>query len=150
MPTADTERCEPCAARQAPVCTRAAMQPCRHGRVDHGPLSSCGRGVHLAYAWRNETAKARHYKHTASRSLVHSSHLSLTASRIIHSQTICIHRGLLCTGSHLYEASALTVGCHTSLCVHSHLRGKERKKEKEDHLDLVAVSPVVIDSASNI
>jgi len=32
---------------------------------------------------------------------------------------ICIHQGLMHTGSHLNEASALTVDCHTSLCIHS-------------------------------
>jgi len=107
VPTADTERCEPCAARQAPVCTRAAMQPCRHGRVDPGPQQLwtwCTLGLRL----EKRNSQGWHYKHTASRSLLYNSHLSLTASRIIHSQTICIHRGLLCTGSHLYEASVLT------------------------------------------
>jgi len=44
------------------------MQPFWDGRADPGPVSSCGHGVHLAYAWRNEIAKVGHYKRTASRS----------------------------------------------------------------------------------
>ena len=52
----------------------------------------------------------------------------MTESCTTNSQTICIHRGLPCTGSYLYEASALTEDCHTDLCINSHPKG-ERKTE---------------------
>jgi len=39
---------------------------------------------------------------------------------------ICTHNGDTRTGPRLNEASALTVNCHTSPCVHSHPERKER------------------------
>ena len=75
------------------------------GRADLGTRGSCGRGVNT-WPTPGETKQPRlgTIKHTASRSLLHNSHLSLTALRTTHSQKICIHRGLLRNGSHLYEA----------------------------------------------
>ena len=92
-----------------------------------GPLSSWGHGIHSAYDCRLSTINMQHKV-----SPIHDSHLSLTASHVIHSQTICIHLGLSLTGSHLYEASALTVDCHTSrVCAHSHPKGKRKSKDRK-------------------
>ena len=38
------------------------------------------------------------------------------------------------TGPCLNEASALAVNCHTSLCVHSHSKGKEKEKKAPTYL----------------
>jgi len=106
------------------------MQPCWDGRA--GPSCSAAVGMVYTRPTPGETKQPRLGAITYSIKVppIHDPHLSLTATCITHSQTVCRHRGLSHTGSHLYEASALTVYCHTSLCIHSHPKRKEKKKRR--------------------
>ena len=104
------------------LCNLAGM-----GRQTLGHISSCRRGVHLAYAWRNETAKAGHYKHTASMSLLHNSHCLWQSH---HPFTeICIHwdyhtLGHTCMRPRHWPWTVLPA----SMSSHS----KEKRKRKEN------------------
>ena len=94
-----------------------------------GPL---GTAVGVAYIrpkslW-NETAEAGHYKHMATRSLPHYTHLPLGELRITHSQTHLHTSGVAgaldCT---VRRPQRRLCDSHISLCIHSHPAIKERK-----------------------
>lgn len=106
----------------------SAMQPCSDGRAGQWAAwqlwAWCVLGLHLVKL----TAKAGHYKHTAQG--LSNTQLTAVSDSIAHHPYIHIHGGLLRTGSRLYEASALTVDCHTSLCIYSHPKRKEKRREE--------------------
>ena len=87
--------------------------------------------VGIAYIWPMpcEMKQPKPYKHMATRSLLHNTHLPLAESHTTHSQTNLHTSGVKAHWATLYEVSALTVDSHTSLCVHSHPAIKERKRK---------------------
>ena len=92
--------------RQASACTSTCSDLAGIGRRALGRSVAVGHGVHQAYAWKNITAQAGHYKRTAQDS-IHIAHLSLdSAAQHSHTQTPCTHRSR--TMGHTLQASALT------------------------------------------
>jgi len=97
-------------------------------------------------ALKNEAAYARH-KIYGNSALLHYTHLPLAELCTTYSQTNrlnCIHNVDTCTGPHLNEASALTVNCHTSLCIHSHPERKEKKRKKTFTVVMVLENAVAL------
>ena len=101
---------------QATVCTRLCYDLAGIDRRFSWAAFICS--AWCAHAWRNKSFEARHYKHTAQDS-IHTTCLSLDSAEH-HSHTDISHTLGSHSGPRLIEASALTVDCHTSLCIHGH------------------------------